>query len=156
MEQLNALIEKAKTDNELKEKINALGSKGAGDDEIVALAAEYGFTITVEQMEEMRKQKELSEEQLEDVAGGGDPPGNNCWFTPTGNRKTVIIKGYEIPFMECNSTCWQVGTCWCYKRQYGDRGICVDKWHEVDDEFFTLYPVFLTNHQRKKPPTYNT
>ena len=77
MEQLKAFIEKAKTDKVLAEKLDILGIKGAGDDEIIALAAEYGFTITKEEIENIKshscnscKSCELKEEDLENVAGG--------------------------------------------------------------------------------------
>ena len=66
MEQIKLFIEKAKTENELMAKLDALGAKGAGADEVVVLAAEYGFTVTKEDMEAARRQNcphrgELSE-----------------------------------------------------------------------------------------------
>ena len=78
MEQMKLLIEKAKSDEALMAKLDALGAKGAGAEEIVALAAEYGFTITKEGYESelasarAPKTEELSEEDLEAVAGGRD------------------------------------------------------------------------------------
>jgi predicted ribosomally synthesized peptide with nif11-like leader len=77
MEQIKLFIEKAKTDSELMAKLDALGRKGAdGADEAVALAAEYGFTVTKEDMEAARRQNcphhgQLSEEELGAVSGGG-------------------------------------------------------------------------------------
>jgi len=76
MEQIKAFIEKSKTDSELMAKLDTLGRKGAeGVDEAVALAAEYGFTVTKEDMEAARRQNcphhgQLSEEELDAVSGG--------------------------------------------------------------------------------------
>ena len=73
MEQLKAFIDKAESDKELMDKLGALGEKGAGADDVVALAAEYGFTVTAEEIEDAKsltKKNELGEEKLEAVAGG--------------------------------------------------------------------------------------
>jgi len=48
VEQLKAFIEKVESDKELSEKVNAIGAKGAGSDELISLAAECGFIITAE------------------------------------------------------------------------------------------------------------
>jgi len=83
MEQLKLFIAKAKTDSELMAKINAFGANDANADEIIALAAEHGFTITAEDLNscggDCAKCGELSEEQLDAVAGGVDG-------APTQNR----------------------------------------------------------------------
>ena len=78
MEQLKAFIKKAKTDSELAAKLDELGSQKAVDDEIITLAAEYGFTFTKEDIEQMQSEEpkhcgscKLSEEELDKVAGGG-------------------------------------------------------------------------------------
>jgi len=79
MEQVKAFIEKAKTDSELMAKLDALGRKGAeAVDEVIALAAEYGFTVTKEDAEAARCETcprhhhgELSEYDLAGVSGGG-------------------------------------------------------------------------------------
>jgi len=76
MNQMQALLEKAKNDKELMAKMDALGAAGAGADKIVALAAEYGFSITEEDCRQAaarscpQKSGELAEEDLEAVAGG--------------------------------------------------------------------------------------
>ena len=74
MEQINALIEKAKSDKELMDKLDALGEKDAGNDEIITLAKEYGFTVTAEEIEKIKSEGsttgEIKEEELEAVAGG--------------------------------------------------------------------------------------
>ena len=78
MEQLKALIEKAKSDKELMSKLDALGAKDAGDDKIIALAKEYGFTVTADEIEKLKSENadsagnnEITEDKLEAVAGGG-------------------------------------------------------------------------------------
>ena len=63
-EQLSALLAKLKDDAGLQENL-----KGAGDlDAAVAIAKEAGFVITDEQL--ARAQAEISEDELEGVAGG--------------------------------------------------------------------------------------
>ena len=77
MEQIKAFIEKAKSDSTLMAKLDALGKSGIGSDEVIALAAEYGFTFTVQEYEEAMKYGgncakcgELSEADLDAVSGG--------------------------------------------------------------------------------------
>ena len=75
MKQIKLFIKKAKSDSELMAKLDALGKSGAGTEEVAALAAEYGFTVTKEDMEAARLQicprhGELSEEDLGAVSGG--------------------------------------------------------------------------------------
>jgi len=77
MEQLKAFLEKARTDEELSEKIEALGEKAGNPDEIITLAAECGFTITAEEIEQLKSgnvnrtgSSEIAEEDLETIAGG--------------------------------------------------------------------------------------
>ena len=62
-EQLNAFLEKVKSDTELQEKLN-------GDaDAVVAIAKEVGFAITAEDIQSMQSAT-VSEEELEGAAGG--------------------------------------------------------------------------------------
>ena len=75
MSQMTAFIEQAKSDGELMSKLDALGAKGAGAEEVIALAAEYGFAVTKEDMEAARRQNcphhgELSEAELDTISGG--------------------------------------------------------------------------------------
>ena len=83
MNQMQSFIEKAKNDKALMAKLDALGANGAEADKIVALAAEYGFTITEADYRAAREQAgvqksgELKEEDLEAVAGGS--PTQNRW-----------------------------------------------------------------------------
>jgi len=149
MEQLKAFFEKAKTDKELGEKFNALGSKGAGPDEYIALAAEYGFTVTMEEMDEEKKNRKLNEDQLEGVAGGGTSDKYNCWFTSSGQKKTMNGDIY----IRCNS--WWCGTpletCKCWNNPQ-----CEDAWHKVYADDLWLYPSTWANHGSKAPPKYGT
>ena len=81
MNQMQAFIEKAKNDKALMAKLNELGASGTEPDKIpgkiIALAAEHGFSITVEEYQLAResvgasKSGELAEEDLDAVAGGG-------------------------------------------------------------------------------------
>ena len=65
-EQLKAFLEKVKADTSLKEKLKAASDA----DGVVAIAKEAGFKISAEDLNE---KVELSEEELEGVAGGELP-----------------------------------------------------------------------------------
>ena len=81
MEQLKAMLEKAKTDKELTARLYELSQKDAASDEIIALAAEYGFVVTAEDLENHKscggKCSELSAEELAAVSGGVFEPGSD-------------------------------------------------------------------------------
>ena len=65
-EQLKSFLEKVKTDTSLQEKL-----KGAADaDAALAIAKEAGFAITAEDIQSMPSSTELSDDELEGVAGG--------------------------------------------------------------------------------------
>ena len=86
MEQIKLFLENAQSDNELAAKLEEMRVNDAGVEEIVALAAEYGFTITKEEFEQSPKVSgEINEEQLEDIAGGRTN-GSNCWFKSHGTE----------------------------------------------------------------------
>ena len=63
-EQLKAFLEKVKADTSLQEKLKAT----ADSDAVVAIAKEAGFMIFADDI--TKPQSELSEEELEGVAGG--------------------------------------------------------------------------------------
>ena len=66
-EQLKALIEKVKADSSLQERL-----KSASDaDAVVAIAKEAGFSISADDL--TKAQFELSDQELEGVAGGCQP-----------------------------------------------------------------------------------
>ena len=67
-EQLKAFLQAVKTDEAIQEKLNAAEDADA----VVALAKEAGFLISAEELKVV--QGEISEEELEGVAGGGS------WF----------------------------------------------------------------------------
>ena len=64
-EQLKAFIEAVKADAGLKEQLKAAGNTDA----VVAIAKAAGFLISAEELKAV--QAEISEEELEGVAGGG-------------------------------------------------------------------------------------
>ena len=65
-EQLKSFLDKVKTDTSLQEKI-----KGAADaDAVLAIAKEVGFAITAEDIQSMQSSTDLSDDELEAVAGG--------------------------------------------------------------------------------------
>ncbi len=63
-EQLKAFLEAVKADSELQEKLKA----AKDGDAVVAIAKAAGFAVSVDELE--RAQSEISEEELEGVAGG--------------------------------------------------------------------------------------
>ena len=65
-EQLKAFLEAVRADAGLQEKLNV----AADADVVVAIAKEVGFMISAEELQ--RAQAEISEEDLEGVAGGID------------------------------------------------------------------------------------
>ena len=77
--QLSAFLAALKADAGLQEKLS-----GAADlDAALAIAKEAGFDVTkADWLRHQAKQTlELSDEQLEDVAGG------NCWYTKNDSYK---------------------------------------------------------------------
>ena len=64
-EQLKAFLEKVKADSSLQEKLKA----AADSDAVVAIAKEAGFSISADDLRQA--QSEISDEELEAVAGGG-------------------------------------------------------------------------------------
>ena len=65
-EQLKAFLEKVKADTSLQEKLKA----AADSDAVLAIAQEAGFSISADDLK-MAQVTELSDEELEGVAGGG-------------------------------------------------------------------------------------
>ena len=66
-EQLKAFMEAVKADARLQEKLN---SAADSDDAFVAIAKEAGFVISADELKRTQAVTELSEEELEGVAGG--------------------------------------------------------------------------------------
>ena len=67
-EQLKAFLEKVKGDSSLQEKLKA----AADADAVAAIAKEAGFAITAEDIQSMQSSTDLSDDELEVVAGGTD------------------------------------------------------------------------------------
>ena len=73
-DQLKAFLEKVKSNTELQEKLKAEGA------DPVAIAKEAGFMISVDDLK--NAQSEISNEELEGVAGGGFQL--DCWLSING------------------------------------------------------------------------
>ena len=69
LEQLKAFLAKVKGDSNLQDKLKAAKSP----EDVVAIAKEHDHEFTADKI------TELSEEELEGVAGGGG--GGECWRT---------------------------------------------------------------------------
>ena len=78
-EQLKAFLEKVKADTSLQEKLKA----AADSDAVLAIAKEAGFSISADDLK--NAQSELSDEELEGMAGGGPNP---SWCRVTGCLET--------------------------------------------------------------------
>ena len=65
-EQLKAFLEKVKADTSLQEQLKA----AADSDAVLTIAKEAGFKISADDLKNAA-QSEISEEELENVAGGG-------------------------------------------------------------------------------------
>ena len=63
-EQLKSFLEKVKADTSLQEKLKA----AANPDAVAAIAKDAGFSISADDLK--KAQSEISEEELEGVAGG--------------------------------------------------------------------------------------
>ena len=80
-EQLKTFLEKVKGDTSLQEKLKAAASPEA----VMEIAKEAGFSITAEDIQSMQSTTvELSDEELEGVAGGGGWTGNSVCVFVTG------------------------------------------------------------------------
>ena len=73
-EQLKAFLEKVKADTSLQEKLKA----AADSDAVLAIAKEAGFSISADDLK--NAQSDISDEELEGVAGGGVGCGAVCNF----------------------------------------------------------------------------
>ena len=65
-EQLEAFLEKVQSDTSLQEKLKAAADANAA----LAIAKEAGFVITAEEIQSMQSATDLSDDELEGVAGG--------------------------------------------------------------------------------------
>ena len=82
-EQLKAFLEKVKADTSLQEKLKAAADAEA----VAAIAKEAGFSISADYL--TKAQSELSDDELEGVAGGGPNGGCLPWFF-----KLLLILGF--------------------------------------------------------------
>ena len=81
-EQLKAFLEKVKADTSLQEKLKAAGDADA----VVSIAKEAGFSISADDL--TKAQSELSDEELDGVAGGWPPASWNAlckWVNDPNN-----------------------------------------------------------------------
>ena len=77
-EQLSAFLEKVKADTSLQDKLKAASTPEAA----INIAKEAGFAITAEDIQSMQSTVELSDEELEDAAGGF----TGCWCEGQSTR----------------------------------------------------------------------
>ena len=147
MEQLAAFYKKVETDNELMEKFKELDTTNEGTyyDGIIALAAEYGLTVTKEDLKNSRSQSgsesgEIGEEELENVTGGlfwnegniGNPRrSSRCARTMSDQRE--LRNGRTRNRCTTRSCNWAGGnnTGWYHCRCWGT-DFCVDRWHDAN------------------------
>ena len=87
-EQLNAFLEQVKTDTSLQEKLKAASDANT----VAAIAKDAGFSISVDELKQL---SEISEKELEEVAGGGTELGY-----PTGMAAACLSPGWATVFCE--------------------------------------------------------
>ncbi|MCC8152391.1 MAG: Nif11-like leader peptide family RiPP precursor [Lachnospiraceae bacterium] len=100
---MKEFLEAVEKNEELKAKVDALSNKpDAVPADFIALAKEYGFTLTEADFAEGKTEGEITEDELEAVAGGGacactlggggNPSDTTqtcyCVFAGAGYRKT--------------------------------------------------------------------
>ena len=114
MNQIKAFYEIAMADESLMTKLNELSEKEAPDEEVIALAAEHGFTITKDEIESAKKRTvesgKLNEEDLENVAGGATTNRFNPKVCPNLTRTRYECVG----FLHSN---------WCNHYRRSDAGV---------------------------------
>ncbi len=84
-EQLKAFLEKVKADTSLQEKLKAAADANA----VAAIAKQAGFAITAEDIQSMQSGSDLSDDELEGVAGGVDViegEDDSWWYRKMGIR----------------------------------------------------------------------
>ena len=87
-EQLKAFLEKVQGDTSLQEKLKA----AADADAVTAIAKEAGFNVSADDLTKAQSGVQLSDEELEGVAGGN--PLNYClWGHSAGFLLTNFCKG---------------------------------------------------------------
>ena len=95
-EQLKAFLEKVKADTSLQEKLKAAADatkpKAADANAVAAIAKEAGFSISADDIN--KAQSELSDEELEGVAGGLFIP--ISWSMESDNPSEWRAIGYNI------------------------------------------------------------
>jgi len=105
MNQLQLFVEKAFENEELLEKVNKLSDGEPSDEEVIALAAEYGFNITSDDLEKRIRtcsscqSGRLEEEELEAVAGGTWNYTENRW-NPAICKNHTKVHYYCVGFLE--------------------------------------------------------
>ena len=134
MEQINLFIEKAQADVGLAAKLKEMQANNATVDEFIALAAEHGFTVTKEDVEQPNRKVsgELSEEQLDEVAGGKTK--HQCFFIAASPVSTKEIPNYyagkNFTFTKCTNAVrcnWFWESCRCNATKN-----CQDGYHNED------------------------
>ena len=81
-------------------------------------------------MEENKKaveneNKKISEEKLEEVAGGDDTIHGKCYFQP--EKPFVSYKADGTYWVKCKSKCFPFGTCRCH-----GQANCKDRYHKME------------------------
>jgi len=156
MGQLRAFIDKVMSDKELKAKLDALGEKNDECDEItfeksdiIALAKEYGFTITAEEII-MRKNEctpdknttELNGDELEAITGGWSEDRYDSKACKNMTRTKYNCVGF-------------LSACWCdhYRRDYiegsqkGQDSMTRRYWHSCTMNAYPKYKGDCDGHR---------
>jgi len=115
MNQIELFIEKAQTEAELAAKLEEMRVNDAGTDEFIALAAEYGFTLTKEDIEQPPDaSSELCMDELEIVAGGDRGGARQTCFFIQGKHNGRERDSYGWYCKNRNRCHYFTEMCKCY------------------------------------------
>jgi predicted ribosomally synthesized peptide with nif11-like leader len=89
-----AEIERFAADLRSNQALHAEAAKAQAETPVVAFAASKGYAFTADEVKEYAKTKQLTDAELDSVAGGGDRPAN----AGLGPRDGVVLEGEWNPF----------------------------------------------------------
>ena len=133
MEQINLFMEKAQEDEELAAKLKEMQASKATVEKFIAFAAEHGFTVTKEDVEQPPKVSgELSEQQLDEVAGGKTK--HQCFFIAASPVSTKEIRGVYTSRNFTFTKCTNAVRCNWFRESCRCNGTvnCQDGYHNED------------------------
>ena len=126
MEQINLFMEKVQADEGLAAKLKEMQANNTTVEDFIALAAEHGFTVTKEDVEQptCKGSGELSEEELSDAVGGSRSS-STCYYRSDGNGPKpqggyACTNHIKCHFYKDKCFCYGTPNCVCGSHFSGD------------------------------------